>query len=591
VSDITAFLNDVLLTVQRPGRYIGGEHNQKKKEWTPDRIKVCLAFPDVYEVGMSYLGLKILYGIINGRDDALAERVFSPWTDFEAALRARAMPLFSLESRKSLRDFDIVGFSLTYELSYTNVLNILDLGGIPLKGADRSDDDPLVIAGGPACFNPEPMHEFIDAFVIGEGEEVVGEIIDAYRAARRAGAHLSRRELCARLAGLEGVYVPSLYHVAYHEGGTIKECTPNSTGVPGVVKKRVVRDFENAYYPTDQIVPYLQIVHDRIVLEIMRGCPHACRFCQAGPTSRPVRARSVEKVLQLAADTYRHTGYDEVSLLSLSSGDHPQIALLITGLNARMKGRAVSVSVPSLRIEDALRGLPALISHVKKSGLTFAPEVARDCLRKVLNKNIDINLLFKAAEESFRAGWRSLKLYFMIGLPQETAQDVEEIAGLVLRVSKIKKDIDGQAAHVTASVNTFIPKPHTPFQWSAMETIDLLAAKQAVVRKALRPASKRVELDFHSLEKSRLEAVFSRGDRRLAAAILEAWKRGARFDGWDDRCDYSLWTNAFNASGIDASFYATRRRPFDEILPWDFITLGAGRAWLLQEAHAIGGDQ
>jgi len=559
-------LNELLMQVQKPARYIGGEWNMVRKEWTTDKVKVLLAFPEVYEVGMSYLGLKILYGILNKRDDCLCERVFSPWADFEEILRKNKLDLFSLESRKALKEFDIIGISLAYELNYTNALNILDLGGVPVKSSDRGEDDPIVIAGGPACYNPEPMSEFIDAFVIGDGEEAVSELIDVFK------MNLARKELLRELAKIPGVYVPSLYEAVYNDDGTIKSFLPKEKELPLKIEKRVVKDLDNAFYPTDQLVPYIQIVHDRIMLEIMRGCKHACKFCQAGTTYRPRRERSKEAILKIAIEAYAKTGYEEITLLSLSSGDHSHIRELIEELNNEFKEKGVSVSVPSLRIEDILSKLPALISQVKKSGLTFAPEAGSECLRKIISKNIDIEKLMEALRESYKSGWRRVKLYFMIGLPTEKEEDLENIVKLLYRVSNLKREIDGKDAQVTASINAFIPKPHTPFQWEPMETIDVLSGKKNFLRDSVK--SRMIEIDFNSFHMGYLEAVFARGDRRLCAVVYEAWKRGARFDGWKERFNLNLWIGSFKDNGLDPDFYAARRRSPDEVLPWSFIDIG-----------------
>ena len=573
-------LDELLLTVQKPGRYVGEEWNVVKKEWTADRTKVCLAFPDVYEVGMSYLGIKILYGILNGRDDCLCERVFSPWPDFEAVLRQNKMNVYSLESKRPLKEFDIIGFSLAYELTYTNVLNLLDLGGIPIRSSERSDGDPLIIAGGPSSYNPEPMADFIDAFIIGDGEEVVGEIVEVYRGARVKGQG-SREKLLRELAKLPGVYVPSLYRVEYNSDRTVKSFEPAEDGMPPTIKKRVVKDLNTAFYPTRQLVPYIQIVHDRLAIEIMRGCKHACKFCQAGTTYRPWRERSKDRVIELAKEAYRETGYDEMSLLSLSSGDHSQITQMLEELNAIFKEKGVSISVPSLRVEDVLSALPILLAEVKKAGLTFAPEAGSDCLRKLINKNIDINKLFEGAVESFKSGWRRVKLYFMIGLPTETEADLAGIAELCYKVSDLRRTVDGKNAFVAASINALVPRPHTPFQWEAMETIEKLASKQRLIRSKIH--SKMIDLDFHSLEMSYAEALFARGDRKLGVCIYEAWKEGARFDGWKDFFNFGLWMKCFKGCGIDPDFYVTRSRDADEILPWDFIDIGLKKAALAKD--------
>ncbi len=576
-------LGELLLTVQKPARYTGGEWNSVKKEWAPDAVKVLLAFPDVYDVGMSYLGMRILYGLINKRDDALCERVFAPWPDFEALLRNNGICLPSLESKKPLKEFDIVGFSLAYELTYTNVLNMLDLGGVPVRASGRGDNDPLIIAGGPSCYNPEPISDFIDAFVIGDAEEAMPEVIDVYKRAKIAclPGRQARKELLRQLAKIKGVYVPSLYKVEYNEDGTIKSFSTAEEGVPVKVEKRIVKDFENAYYPTDQIVPYIQIVHDRIPIEILRGCKHACKFCLSGATYRPARERSKEKILELAKKTYESTGYEEISLLSLSSGDHSEIKEIMEGMNKLFNDQAVSISVPSLRIHDILSNLPILISQVKKTGLTFAPESGSECLRKFINKNIEIEDLYKAVTESFKSGWNRVKLYFMIGLPTEKDEDVLEIAALAEHVSGLRRSIDGKNAHVAASINAFVPKAHTPFQWSAMESLENLRSKRDLLRKRVK--SRMIELDFNSFERSYLEGVFSRGDRRLGGAIYEAWKAGAKFDSWHEFFNFSLWLEAFRVSKVDPDFYLKRIRALDEILAWDFIDTGITKECLIKQ--------
>jgi radical SAM family uncharacterized protein len=560
-------LKELLLTVQKPGRYVGGEWNSVRKEWTDDKVKVCLAFPDTYEVGMSNLGIKILYGILNERSDCLCERVFSPWHDFEAALRSGRIEIFSLESGTPIRKFDIVGFSFAYELTFTNVLNILSLGNIPLRSSERGEGDPLVIAGGPSAFNPEPMAEFVDAFLIGDGEDAIGDIVEACK--RPSGE--KRERLLRRLADIDGVYVPSLYRVEYNDDRTIKRFYPAEKGVPPVIEKRIVRDLDAAFYPTRQIVPNIQIVHDRIAIEIMRGCKHACKFCQAACVYRPCRERTAEKILKLAEDSYRQTGYDEISLLSLSSGDHSRIREIMMELNEKFSGRSVSISVPSLRIEEITRDLPFLISRVKKSGLTFAPEAGSESLRKTINKNIETGRLFEAALESFKRGWNRIKLYFMMGLPGETDEDLHAISRLVYAISDSRRSVVGKSARVAISINSFIPKPHSPFQLEPMDGMASLERKRDLVRGDI--ASRITELSFHPINMSYIEAVMCRGDRRLSEAIYHAWKEGCRFDGWSESFNFGLWTKSLAAAGIDPSFYINRPRPKSEILPWSFIAL------------------
>ena len=577
-------LSDLLVNVQKPGRYIGGEWNSVKKYWTADKIKVLLAFPDLYEVGMSYLGMKILYGILNGRDDCVCERAFSPWLDFEAGLRKNSISLFSLESRRPIKDFDIIGLSLAYELTFTNVLNLLDLGEIPKRSVDRADSDPLIVAGGPSCYNPEPMAEFIDAFVIGDGEEAMLEIIEAYKGARDKEQR-TRVGLLRRLAKIKGLYVPSLYHVEYTSDHTIKKFSAIEDGIPSKVEKRVVANLDNAFYPTKQIVPNIQIVHDRISIEIMRGCKHACSFCQATTTYHPWRERRRGEILKLAKESYAMTGYDEISLLSLSSSDYSGIIYLVEDLNKEFSQRGVSISIPSLRIQDVLKGLPILISKVKKSGLTFAPEAGSDCLRKAVNKNINIEKLFQAALESFKNGWRHVKLYFMIGLPREEDEDIFDMADLICRISELKRKVDGKPAHVTASINAFVPKPHTPLQWAGMAAIEALERKRKMLKNAVK--SNLIKLSFHSFQMSCIEAALSRGDRRLWRAIYESWKAGSRFDGWQEVFNFNTWIKSFEKTGLDPFFYINRARSFDEILPWDFIDVGLSRQSLFNRAGNI----
>ncbi|MCM8760875.1 MAG: TIGR03960 family B12-binding radical SAM protein, partial [Candidatus Omnitrophica bacterium] len=447
----------------------------------------------------------------------------------------------------------------------------LELGGIPLKSKERGEDDVLVIAGGPSCFNPEPMAEFIDAFVVGDGEEVVEEIIDLYKKSR-AAARKSRIALLRALAKIPGVYVPSLYSVEYNSDGTIKRFAPSEDDIPAKISKRTLKDLDSTYYPIKQIVPNIGIIHDRIAIEVMRGCKHACKFCQAASIYRPCRERSSEKVLELARAAYAATGYDEVSLLSLSSVDYSAIRKVIDDLNQEFCAKAVSISVPSLRIEQMTKDIPLLISKVKKSGLTFAPEAGSDSLRKILGKAVDMSRLFDAVAESFRRGWKRVKLYFMIGLPGETDEDVAKIADMVNSVSDLKKGLDGRPAQVAVSVNAFVPKPHTVFQREAMASVKELEHKKAILRKRI--FSRLINLDFHDFGMSYLEATLSRGDRRLGRVIEAAWKGGARFDAWQERFLPDVWARAFQTLGMDQDFYATRPRPKDEILPWEFIRLG-----------------
>lgn len=562
-------IDKILLAVQKPGRYTGGEWNSVAKEWHPETLKVCLAFPDIYEIGMSHLGLKILYGILNRERDILCERSFCPWPDFEQQLRQNDIPLFSLESRRSLRDFDILGFSLSYELCYTNMLTMLDLASIPLRSAERGERDPIVIAGGPACYNPEPIADFIDAFLIGDAEDAVLEMALIVKNVKIKKNPEARKTILRELSSIKGVYVPSMYGTQYTEGGSIKRFFPIDKEAPYPISKRIVRDLDSAYYPTEQIVPNISVVHDRIALEIMRGCKHRCGFCQACMEYLPARERSAQKIVELAMEAYRSTGLDEISLLSLSSGDYSGIEELIAKLNGNFAGLGVSISVPSLRVEDIVDKLPLLISVVKKSGLTFAPEAASARLRSSIGKNINIEKLFQAAEESYRRGWKRVKLYFMIGLPGETDEDVVKIAELAMSLSDLKRRIDGRPAAIALSVNAFLPKPHSVLENNTMEDMQSLKRKQAILRNAIK--SRNIELSIHSIEMSRLECLLGRGDRRVAVLIHEAWKRGAKFDGWKESFNMSIWEEALRAIGMDPEFYITRSVSKDEVLPWDFI--------------------
>ncbi len=560
-------IDELLQGIQKPGRYIGGEWNSVTKEWTSERIKCLLAFPDTYEIGMSYLGMRILYGILNGRPDVLCERVFAPWADMERRLREKRAPLFSLESKRPVKDFDLIGFSLAYELNYTNVLNMLDLGGVPKRSADRKDEDPIIVAGGPSCYNPEPMSDFVDAFVVGDGEEAILEIVEAYKSHK--DKRMKRGELLREMAKIEGVYVPSLYAVEYNTDGTLKRFVPKEAA-PSVIKKRVVADLDKAFYPVRQIVPYIQIVHDRIVLEIMRGCRHACKFCQAGISCRPRRERSTKKIVALAEEVYRNTGYEEISLISLSSGDHSEIREMLKELNRCFRGRAVSVSIPSIRVEEMTGELPQLIREVRKSGLTFAPETGSARLRKGINKNIDIEKLLSAVSEAYRSGWNRIKLYFMIGLPDENEEDLDETAALIGMISDLRKETGKSPGLVTASVTSFIPKPHAAFQRYRMERRETIKKKQDFLKDRL-ARRKQVKMDFHDLDTSYMEGVFSRGDRRVGMAIMKAWEVGAKFDSWREFFKIELWLKAFRDCALDPDFYAARERPQPELLPWAFI--------------------
>lgn len=574
--------NAILSRVMKPARYTGNEVNSIKKDHNDVDVTVALALPDVYEVGMSNLGLKILYQILNNRTDTAAERVYAPWVDMEAEMRAKKIPLFSLESRKPVGDFDILGFSLQYEMIYTNVLNMLDLAEIPLLAKERSDNDPIVIAGGPSVFNPEPVADFFDLFVIGEGEEVIEEIVEVYSEWKKAGKPGGRLGALQKLAKLEGVYVPSFYDVTYYSDGTISAVKPNCSEARTVVTKRVIKDLNKVEFATKPVVPYLDIVHDRIMLELFRGCTRGCRFCQAGVIYRPVRERRPEKLVDLAQQLVDSTGYNEISLTSLSSADYSHLHQIVRALLNRFKQQGVSVSLPSLRIDSFSIELAQEVQEVRKSGLTFAPEAGTQRMRNVINKGVTEQDLEKAVSAAFKAGWSTVKLYFMIGLPTETDEDVEGIAKLAYRVIDIYKEIKGRrGAKVTVSVSSFVPKAHTSFQWFGQITTAEIERKQRLLKDKLRDKS--IAFNWHDAKTSLLEGVFSRGDRRLSKVLLLAWQNGAKFDGWSEHFKYDVWMNAFETAGLDPAFYANRERTQTELLPWEHISCGVEKRFLTSE--------
>ncbi len=569
-----ALLDRILPSVARPARYTGGEWNSVVKDWDTTEMKIALAYPDVYEVGMSNLGLMILYDILNRQPDVLAERVYAPWLDMEEAMRRRGIPLYSLESRRPLRDFDLIGFSLPYELNYTNALNMLDLAGLSLLAAERAGDDPLVIAGGSCAYNPEPVADFFDLFVVGEGEEVLPELVQAYREWQGG-----KRDFLRRAAQIPGVYVPTLYDVRYHDDGTVTAISPNAPDVPPRVTKRIVRQLPPA--PVDLIVPYVNVVHDRAMIEIQRGCAQGCRFCHAGIIYRPVRERPLAEVLGAVEAMLASTGYSEVALLSLSSSDHTQIEALVRALTARRRQQPVAISLPSLRIDSFSVALAEMIQQRRKTGLTFAPEAGSQRLRDVINKNVTEEDLLRTAEAAYGSGWQRIKLYFMVGLPTETLEDVAAIAGLVKKVLAIGRERQGQRAKVNVSVATFVPKPHTPFQWMPLVDEAALAERQAELRRSLK--GRGLHFSWHDPKTSLLEAALSRGDRRLGRVIYRAWQLGAKFDAWNESFDAGRWWQAFAEAGLAPDFYARRPRPADEVLPWAHIHVGVEGRHLWRE--------
>lgn len=567
-----------LLKVEKPARYMGGEMGAVRKEGVD--LRFVLAFPDVYEVGMSHLGLQILYGILNGVDWVAAERVYAPWPDMEAQLRSQGTPLSALESGLPLKDADIIGFTLQYELSYTNILNMLELGGIPLLAKDRDANSPLILGGGPCACNPEPLADFFDAFLLGDGEEAVLEIAQACREWKQIDG--SREALLARLSAIEGVYVPSLFEIGYDSLGRVESITPLKKGYERV-KRRFVTDLDSVPYPTVPVVPFLKTIHDRISMEIARGCTRGCRFCQAGYIYRPVRERSPEKVLEIIEETLRNTGYDEISLLSLSTGDYGCISLLLKSLMARYAEERIAVSFPSLRVGTLTRELMEEVKKVRKTGFTLAPEAASERLRGVINKEISEEELLNSVGEVYEAGWRLIKLYFMIGLPTETMDDVQGIAELAKKVKNMGKRAGG--GEVNVAVSSFVPKPHTPFQWEPQISYEEILEKQQKLRLELK--KRKLNFKWQDAPLSVMEGVFARGDRRLGRVLLKARELGCRFDGWGEHFNFSSWQEAFRAEGINPRFYH-RRRSMNEILPWDHLEYGVTRKFLRGELAKSG---
>jgi radical SAM family uncharacterized protein len=585
---IETCLKRILLRVQKPGRYVGGEYNITVKDWDSIQTRVALVFPDIYDIGVSNVGLKILYDQVNQRDDALAERAYAPWVDMEALMRANDIPLYTLESKRPLACFDLIGFTLPYETLYTNALNILDLAGIPLRAADRGETHPIVIAGGHSVMNPEPMHAFMDAFVIGEGEEVIHDIINVVQkfkssqAGTREPSNLptfKREPLLLELAKIPGVYVPSLYQTHYMDDGTVSHVETLAEGIPNPVVKRLVAKLPPP--PTKFIVPNIEIVHNRVSVEIMRGCTRGCRFCHAGMITRPVRERSVEEVVAAAEEAIRSTGFEELALLSLSSSDYTHVVELVTAIGEKFRDKHLTVSLPSLRIESVSVDLMDKLRDRRGSGFTLAPEAATERMRRIINKFIPDEDILNTTREIYARGWTTIKLYFMIGHPSETLEDVQAIADLCKRVIREGRKVIGMKAKLHAGVSTFVPKSQTPFQWVACDTREQVLAKQALLKRELR--DKNIKLSWTAPEDTLLEAWLSRGDRKMAEVVHSAWKRGAKFDAWGDQMKFDAWMEAFAEHGLDPAFYTHRPRRTDEIFPWDHITAAVRKNFLFQD--------
>lgn len=562
----------ILPKVQKPARYTGGEYNQIIKDKANVDIRMALCFPDTYEIGMSNLGIRILYGIINEMDGVWCERVFAPWGDMENEMRSNNIPLWALESGDPLAEFDAIGFSIGYEMAYTNVLNMLDLAGIPIRSKDRPGLTPLVFAGGTSCCNPEPMADFFDLCVIGEGEDADRELLLLLREAKKTG--MSKKEFLSEAAKIEGIYVPSLYEPVYNEDGTLKELR-TLENAPEYVTRRIVTDFDGSYFPVKPVVPSTEIVHDRVTLELFRGCIRGCRFCQAGFVYRPVRSRNVNRLISQGIDSLENTGYQEITLSSLSTSDYRSLNGLCDGLLDFCIPKSIGLSLPSLRADNFSMELMDKVHQVRKSGLTFAPEAGTQRLRDAINKNVREEDILSTCRIAFEGGWNNIKLYFMLGLPTETDEDVLAIGGLAMKVLSAWKSYSSNKSkgiNITVSTSCFVPKPHTPFQWEAQVDMDEYRRRVALLRGNMR--AKAITYNWHDADTSFVEAVLSRGDRRIGAVIEEVWKNGGKLDSWSEYFSFERWMTAFKKCGLDPKFYACRERPFDEVLPWSRIDIG-----------------
>ena len=582
-----ALSDDILMKIEKPARYIGGEVNAVVKDLQNVDIRFAMCFPDVYEIGMSHLGIQILYDMFNRRDDVWCERVYSPWVDLDKLMREEKIPLFALESQDPVRDFDFLGITIQYEMCYTNILQVLDLACIPLHAKDRTEEDPIVIGGGPCAYNPEPIAEFFDMFYIGEGETVYDELLDTYKENKKNGG--SRMDFLEKACQIDGIYVPMFYDVTYHEDGTIDQFFPVNKHAPSVIHKQVVMDVTNTTYPQAPIVPYIKVTQDRVVLEVQRGCIRGCRFCQAGMLYRPTRERDVETLKQYAYNMLKNTGHEEISLSSLSTSDYSELKELVTFLIDNFKNKGINISLPSLRIDAFSLDVMSQVQDIRKSSLTFAPEAGSQRMRNVINKGLTEEDIISGAGQAFEGGWNKVKLYFMLGLPTETEEDMEAIAVLADKVARryyeIPKDQRNGKCQITASSSFFIPKPFTPFQWAPMLNHEDYIERAAIVKHAFlnQLNKKSLRYNWHDAEVSVLEGVFARGDRKIASVIEEAYRMGCIYDSWSEQFDNDKWMRAFDNTGIEIGFYNLRERGEDEVFPWDFIDIGVTKKFLRRE--------